>query len=111
MSLERWKNYWISPQGECFQVEMGEHEPWAYDYMKNNHPQLNLKIRDAGAWLLAHGWALIMTDAWTGTLLRAPKMNEIQFKMLYDCYSDIPLFRGWTVRKIYEAAEKDNRDS
>jgi hypothetical protein len=124
ISRQRWKDAWVSPDGNWYNVEYGHHHGFAFHAIKEIE-KLSLdeamkRYRDeykASETLRGMGWILVQCTGekhW-GVILRGYEhMTELQFKVLLDYFGDRLVIRTWTIRKLWcckeEARQKANED-
>lgn len=87
-------NYgWLSPTGEFFPVEWGDHTQWAYDYIDEHNLWEQVKVKShntAGDFLTERGWILLHNpqqgEAFvTSNTVKRPTKRQREF--LYDYYT------------------------
>ena len=82
---------WLEPNGRFHEVDWGEHQDWANEYVEENYPDQSENIIDAGGWLTDRGWVLLHNPSQgvaiaTGSLVR--DMTKAQKEFLYDYYTE-----------------------
>lgn len=82
---------WLEPNGTFHEVEWGEHQKWADEYVEQNFPDQYEDILEAGDWLTERGWVLLHNPSQgtafaTGSLVR--DMTKAQREFLYDYYTE-----------------------
>lgn len=82
---------WLEPNGTFHEVEWGEHQDWANEYVEEHFPDQSENIFDAGGWLTDRGWVLLHNPSQgiafaTGSLVR--DMTKAQKEFLYDYYTE-----------------------
>lgn len=108
---ERERSCWVSPDGKWYNVPFSEHMTFAKFVTDDLFPEIEKSeflgecLEEANKILIDKGWILIFHNIMDGTILRGyPKMNMKQYKVLQEFFGDERLFRGWTVRALWERA-------
>lgn len=94
---------WLAPNGTFHEVDWGEHQEWAQNYIEEHFPEVyndskvdmqvkcNVGLIGAGDWLVEHGWILLHSPS-QGIAFptRNPlkRYTKAQQEFLYDYYMD-----------------------
>ena len=94
---------WLAPDGTFHEVEWGNHQEWAQNYIEENFPELaddsdvdlqqncNVGLIGAGDWLVERGWILLHSPS-QGIAFptRNPlkRYTKAQQEFLYDYYME-----------------------
>lgn len=94
---------WLTPDGTFHEVEWGDHQEWAQNYIKEHFPEVyddsNVDLQSkcgvgligAGDWLVEHGWVLLHSPS-QGIAFptRNPlkRYTKAQQEFLYDYYME-----------------------
>lgn len=94
---------WLDPSGTFYEVEWGNHQEWAQNYIEENFPEVaddsevdlqvkcNVGLIGAGDWLVEHGWILLHSPS-QGIAFptRNPlkRYTKAQQEFLYDYYME-----------------------
>ena len=85
---------WLAPDGTFYPVEWGEHQSWAYTWIKNHYQNENSDDIDlldkAGDVLIQKGWVLLHNPArGTATVTHndAKNMTKAQKEYLFDYFT------------------------
>ena len=102
---DRRNNCWISPQGDWYNVDMADHEPFAIAYMKDRYGE-SYEWRKAGEALMDKDWLYVQSDVISGVIVRgSTHMTPDQYMVLYDYWGDTMLFRGWRIKTLWEKSK------
>jgi len=100
---------WISPNGKWYNVPFALHEHFAYCVLKSLKPPKDVHeeidmINDAAKTLMEdYHWLFIHDDWASGTIINGTQhMTEAQYHILLETFGDRPLFRGLTVKRMWE---------
>jgi hypothetical protein len=95
---------WIDPEGIVHEVEFALHESFAATILRERyHEEPN--IDHVVPQLFAKGWISVHEDWMIGTTIENYKrMTFEQYQTLYKRFGDRRLFRGWTVKQLYDEA-------
>lgn len=92
---------WLAPDGTFYEVDWGDHQEWAINYIKEHFPEVdndsevdmqvkcNVGLIGAGDWLVEHGWVLLHSPSQG---IAFPTKNPVkrytksQKEFLYDYY-------------------------
>jgi hypothetical protein len=118
---ERDHQAWVAPNGNWYNVGWGDHQGFAFEALCviNQIPQEEKytcsslgKMDKAGDELVKLGWIMVERDIGFGVIMRGyQNMSEKQFNALYEVFEEQILFRGWTVRSLYEDKEEAKRQA
>lgn len=110
-SEERERSCWVSPDGKWYNVPHAEHATFAKFVADDLYPELKkskflgIAFDEAGKILADKGWVLVFHNIYDGTIMRGyQKMNMKQYKVLQEFFGNERLFRGWTIRALWERA-------
>lgn len=90
---------WLFPDGTFHPVDWGEHQGWAYEWLKEHDPgfndgleeKLHLYLTEAGDYLSEHYGAILLHSPWQGiactTMAENVRMTKAQKEFLYDYYT------------------------
>jgi len=110
---DRDSNCFVSPAGEWYNVEFGDH--WAFTkavmedvyHQDYGGPYEAVKLamngverRKVEQELYEKGWVWVHDDVFSGTIVSG-RMNARQHKVLKESFGDKMLFRGWTIDSLY----------
>ena len=94
---------WLAPDGKFYEVDWGNHQEWAQEYIEENFPEVaedddadmqmkcNVGLIGAGDWLVERGWVLLHSPSQG---IAHPTKNPIkrytkaQQEFLYDYYME-----------------------
>lgn len=94
---------WLAPDGKFYEVEWGNHQEWAKEYIEGNFPEAaedddadmqmkcNVGLIGAGDWLVERGWVLLHSPSQgiahpTKNLIK--RYTKAQQEFLYDHYME-----------------------
>lgn len=94
---------WLAPDGTFYEVEWGNHQEWAQNYIEEHFPEAaddfevdiqvkcNVGLIGAGDWLVEHGWILLHSPSQgIAVPTRNPlkRYTKAQQEFLYDYYME-----------------------
>lgn len=93
---------WLEPNGTFHEVEWGEHQEWAQNFIDKHFPDIsddeadtqvkcNVGLIGAGDWLVERGWVLLHSPSQSiATPTRNPvkRYTKAQQEFLYDYYTE-----------------------
>lgn len=94
---------WLAPDGTFHEVEWGEHQEWAQNYIEEHFPEVaddskvdmqvkcNVGLIGAGDWLVKHGWVLLHNPSQGiafPTKNPVKRYTKAQKEFLYDYYME-----------------------
>jgi len=101
----------ISPEGDWYNIETGDHAIFAYHYLLDQGMKVTgegtfIKDKPDPAKALDYligilGWIYVEDDWGNGTVIQG-RMKERQYTVLKAYFKDNLLFRGWTVEGLYQ---------
>jgi len=104
---ERENGAMLSPEGHWYNVPFGDHFLFAWYVLKDLDGMTDKQFREFDLYkavdllIEKHYWIHIYHAPLSGTIIHGT-MNEQQFKALYEFFGDAPLFRGWTIKALYD---------
>jgi hypothetical protein len=107
---------WIDQEGNWYNCEFGKHNSFAFHVLEEIGSQEEKEhwsdtIEHAAQILLhKYKWIFVHDDAFNGVIVNGAKhMSEKQYKVLLDYFGNALLFRGWTIRLLWEnRSERDD---
>ena len=115
---DRKASSWIAPNGDWYNCPFADHSIFAAYVLQDEYSDKvpyeksisgngfseHIDYRKCGdilAWKC--GWLLVHYDIAFGCIITGSKnMTVDQYAVLYEYWKDTRLFRGWTVRKLWE---------